>query len=700
MRRQLLILSMIIYILSLSMVYHYYGIFIILLIGTLILFRGSKVPFVFIILIVTLILCSYFFKTSLNEENYVYEGRVVSRSIFQEDKYYLDINNDIRNIIIDYPPVDLKDGDYIKVRGKIERIDTESSLNKFNYGLYLAGKNFFYELSIDEIIERDSERSTLRYRLLRKIYSHLKNKFGVEGDLVFTMLLGIKEILDSETKEIFNIFGLTHLLVVSGLHVSIISNSFENLLSRLKIYYYIRKIFVFILLGIIAFLAGFHISIMRAFGQKIIKEINIITNNTYDSMSAIALLNIIFLIYNPYYCSYISYQLSFLAAFALAQEDDILHVYRVYLGILPIILTINSQVNILTIPFNIIMIFIMGWLLPLTALSAVVPFKLILLDNGIKYIYSLITEILRYISKIEFLSIDLFYCSTLVVVSYYCLFFIYFLIKENESLYLKIQSYRPYIIALSLCVIMILNNMYQDLMEDTIFFFDVGNGDSALINYKNSKILIDAGSRRDVDEYLEYLGVKQLNAVLISHNHMDHYGGLRYFKDIEISYLFLNDDSILKNMDLLYNHIEAIYTGDVLKFGQIYLEVFNPTIEGMQSRDVNDRSHVLHVSIDGVKILFTGDITKHTEKNLMISEIDILKVPHHGSKDSSADDFLNDLNPALSVVSVGKNNPYGHPHSEAIDRLKRHSGLVLTTKEVGTIMIKIVNENTIKFKFF
>ncbi|MCK5762610.1 MAG: MBL fold metallo-hydrolase, partial [Clostridiales bacterium] len=277
---------------------------------------------------------------------------------------------------------------------------------------------------------------------------------------------------------------------------------------------------------------------------------------------------------------------------------------------------------------------------------------------------------------------------------------IYFLIKENESLYLKVQSYRPYIIALSLCFIIILNNMYQDVMEDTIFFFDVGNGDSALINYKNSKILIDTGSKRDVNEYLEYLGIEQLNAVLISHNHMDHYGGLRYFEDIEIGHLFLNDDSILKNMDLLYNHIEAIYTGDELKFGQICLEVLNPTIEGMKLKDLNDTSHVIKMSIDGVTILFTGDITKYIEKDSMISEIDILKVPHHGSKDSSTDDFLRDLNPTLSIVSVGRNNPYGHPHSEAMDRLERYSELVLTTKESGTIMIKIVNENTIKFKFF
>ncbi len=700
MRRQLLILSMIIYILSLSIVYHHYGIFIFLLIGTLFLFRESQVPIVFIILIVALILLSCFFRTSLNEGEHTYEGRVVSRSIFQEDKYYLDINNDVRNIIIDYPPIDLKDGDYIKVTGKLERINTESSLNKFNYGLYLAGKNFFYELSIDEIIEHESKQPTLRFAILGKLYNHIKNKFGAEGDLVFTILFGIKEILDSETKQIFNAFGLSHLLVVSGLHVSIIANSFEKILSRLKIYYSIRKSFVFILLGMIAFLAGFHISIMRAFGQKLLKELSIITNNAYDSMSAIAVLNIIFLIYNPYYCSYISYQLSFLAAFALAQEDDILHVYRVYLGILPIILTINSQVNILTIPFNIIMISIMGWLLPITGLSAIVPFKIALLDGGIRYVYGLIIEMLRCISKLEFLSVDLFYCSSLIVLSYYFLFFIYFLIKENESLYLKVQSYRPYIIALSLCFIIVLNNMYQDVMEDTIFFFDVGNGDSALINYKNSKILIDTGSKRDVNEYLEYLGIEQLNAVLISHNHMDHYGGLRYFEDIEIGHLFLNDDSILKNMDLLYNHIEAIYTGDELKFGQIYLEVFNPTIEGMKSKDLNDTSHVIKMSIDGVTILFTGDITKYIEKDSMISEIDILKVPHHGSKDSSTDDFLRGLNPTLSIVSVGRNNPYGHPHSEAMDRLERYSELVLTTKESGTIMIKIVNENTIKFKFF
>ena len=107
----------------------------------------------------------------------------------------------------------------------------------------------------------------------------------------------------------------------------------------------------------------------------------------------------------------------------------------------------------------------------------------------------------------------------------------------------------------------------------------------------------------------------------------------------------------------------------------------------------NDNSNVIYTELDGYKFMFVGDAGVDKEKDILdkynISDIDVLKVGHHGSKTSSGKDFINEVNPKYSVISVGKNNRYGHPNKEVLNNLE--DSKIYRTDEDGSIMFKIKN---------
>ena len=107
----------------------------------------------------------------------------------------------------------------------------------------------------------------------------------------------------------------------------------------------------------------------------------------------------------------------------------------------------------------------------------------------------------------------------------------------------------------------------------------------------------------------------------------------------------------------------------------------------------NDNSNVIYTEIDGYKFMFMGDASITTEKEIMskynLSNIDVLKVGHHGSRTSSSKEFINEISPKYSVISVGKNNRYGHPNKEVLDNL--NDSKVYRTDQDGSIMFKIKN---------
>ena len=240
-------------------------------------------------------------------------------------------------------------------------------------------------------------------------------------------------------------------------------------------------------------------------------------------------------------------------------------------------------------------------------------------------------------------------------------------------------------------------------------FLDVGQGDSALVTMPDgTTLLVDGGGNTTeaarrigetvVSEYLWWRGLSEVDYVLATHADADHIDGLNdVLKNFRVRSALVarrpaNDPEFLKFSQTLMatnTHAEVIHAGDVIHFGAVEVSVLWPPSAGEQS--TNNDSIVLRLKFGEHSILLTGDIEKLAERALVESNQDlnatVVKVPHHGSKTSSTDDFVRATKPNLAIIPVGRNSMFGHPHPEVVQRWQANGATVLTTGECGTITI-------------
>ncbi len=243
----------------------------------------------------------------------------------------------------------------------------------------------------------------------------------------------------------------------------------------------------------------------------------------------------------------------------------------------------------------------------------------------------------------------------------------------------------------------------------TIYFLDVGQADCSLLLFPDNTVaLIDAGNKQDgnkVAEYIKGLGVKTINYFVLTHPHEDHIGGaVDIFKEFKVEMVcmpaigkdYLPDTAVYKNtMDAVAKEkCRELYLNSstaIVEKEDYSITALSPAKNSIFS-DMNDYSLTLLVNCFSNTILFTGDAEKPAELDMMNSglnlDADILKVGHHGSGNSSTTDFLKKVTPQVSIISCGKGNSYGHPHSDAIDRLIKSGSKVYRTDTVGTIIAK------------
>lgn len=232
---------------------------------------------------------------------------------------------------------------------------------------------------------------------------------------------------------------------------------------------------------------------------------------------------------------------------------------------------------------------------------------------------------------------------------------------------------------------------------------DIGQGDSILIQTPEGlNILVDAG----IDNTVLYeLGKvlpwwdRQIDILIMTHSDLDHYGGFNgVLEKYDVKQFWSSGDQSnatwfkdLQNKLSDQINIKQINRGNIFKLSEdLSLEVIWPPVDHELER--NAASVVLYLKYLDKKILLTGDISVREEEELVtlgLEDIDILKVAHHGSRDSSASSFLDKLQPEVCLISAGLDNSFNHPHPEAISRLESVGCDVLTTITEGRIAIRL-----------
>lgn len=245
-----------------------------------------------------------------------------------------------------------------------------------------------------------------------------------------------------------------------------------------------------------------------------------------------------------------------------------------------------------------------------------------------------------------------------------------------------------------------------------ITFINVGQGDGILIHGDNgTKVMVDGGSTSEkqvakncIVPYLKAEGIGTIDYSIITHTDKDHISGIMEIiennnsnririKNLVMPDINMKDDTYneliekakLKKINVLY-----IKKGDTLSLGKTKIKCMYPETTTTAS-DKNDYCTVLSVKNKTSKILLTGDISKEIEEKIkddIEENYTVLKVAHHGSNYSSSEKFLKKVNPKYSIISVGKNNSYGHPGNETMERLRKQGGVIYRTDEKGGITIR------------
>lgn len=232
-----------------------------------------------------------------------------------------------------------------------------------------------------------------------------------------------------------------------------------------------------------------------------------------------------------------------------------------------------------------------------------------------------------------------------------------------------------------------------------VYYIDVGQADSILVMNEKQSLLIDAGNNEDGDMVVNFIkdkGITKLDYIIGTHPHEDHIGGMDDVInniDVDKSYLPAIQTNTKTYQDVLQaikdknKKINSLKKGDKFNIGEAEFEVMTDSI--LDKNNLNLSSNIIRMVFNGTSFLFTGDAETENEKSITWEQTDILKVGHHGSTTSTSQKFLNQIKPKYAIISVGKNNDYGHPKEKILERLKNEGAEIYRTDECGTIEITV-----------
>ncbi len=251
-----------------------------------------------------------------------------------------------------------------------------------------------------------------------------------------------------------------------------------------------------------------------------------------------------------------------------------------------------------------------------------------------------------------------------------------------------------------------------DVQPLEIIFLDIGQGDSILIQKGTKQVLIDGGPSgktelAELGKYLPYFD-REIDIVVATHPDRDHIGGLvDVARNYSIGAVFTTgaekDTATFQAWQDVLNFrkiktLEAL-EGDKVELGEIKFNIIFPDSPVDPSvGDANNKSIVARLDYGENSFLFTGDIEDSAEREILTGgenvDVDFLKVAHHGSKNSSSDEFLDAVSPDEAIISVGANNSYGHPTDETLQRLAKHDIKVYRKDENGDVVYKCKNQSS------
>lgn len=636
-------------------------------------------------------------------------------------------------------------GNEIVITGKYNEPDGRRNYKGFNYKEYLKTKEIY------GIIECESEVQVVKNKNLNFIQLAINNlsikiKQNLDKillkdtkDLAVGILLGVSSDIDSEVKQNFRDCNLSHMLAISGSHLTYLILGLNLLLNKKILGIRKCKVITIIIIIIFMLIVNMSSSIVRAGICTIISILGTLIYRKSDSYTAIAISLLFSLIKNPFSLFNIGLQLSYLATLGIIIFYTMLSKIKISEGKLKkyiienIISTLSANILILpittyyfnTIPTNFLLSnLVAGPVLGIslifeliTVFISFISIKLAQIPGAVVNVcLILLTKITKIISKIPNITVVTPKIASVILI--YIIILNVWLYTNKKNIYKNLKISR--LLCILIIIILIINflNIERTMR---IYFIDVGQGDSSLICTPTGKnILIDGGGSRTPEKYdvgekvlLPYLldrRIKKLDYIIVSHFDADHAQGIETVIDkIKVKNIVVSRqasqsveyDKIIKMCKEKKIKIIDAKRGEKIVIDKYaYFDILHPgdilLDDGKGGLNANAIVAKLNYKMDNklFTVLFTGDIEYDAEQELVKEygnklKSDILKVAHHGSKTSSSQEFINLVKPEIALIGVGKDNTFGHPNYGVIEKLKKIKAKIYRTDLDGEIIIKM-----------
>lgn len=728
--------------------------------------------------ILPFILClGYFLPTYYNSNNQLnnkflncsvhYQGRIVNviqKSSFKEI-YLADIMVSKERKKMYISQLLLQDtsegqyiiGDWVAGQGDITEFEAASNPGQFDTKAFYEAKGIRYRVWKGKIIRKVSGENQM-YRWLTWFKESVGHVYDLilpkeDSQILQAMVLGEKGELDSEIKNLYQKAGISHILAISGLHVSMIGLFLFRLLKKVGLHHNIASLGCMILIYLYGLMTGFSVSTSRAVIMMCLALSACLFSRSYDSKSAVAASGLFILFQEPYQLFQCGFQLSFAAVagalwfypFCLDYLSVLFPDFQNRISILEKSEYYNIKVlvwkltkgfrNSLLVSCSIQMITlpVLAWhyfefaslapvlnlfILPLSSLLILLailaggagifflPIARFLGGSihGILSFYHFLCELFQ---KVPFQNIITGRPKGVQVLVYVALLIAFGILGKKKN------GKRAGLLLPFALLILFLRIPVSELK---VTMLDVGQGDGIFMkNEKGITFLVDGGSTsvKQVGNYrivpfLKFSGIRKINYCMLTHLDEDHINGvqemIRESKEsgsIQIANLVLPH---LKEADEAYDNMvhEAKMAGIRVRYmepgqqivsGRLKLTCLHPSYS-FTADDRNSLSLVLELSYDAFRMLLTGDVDETGEKKILADgrlkgTYSVLKIAHHGSRYSSCEEWLDKVNPRIAFISCGCGNRYGHPHKELLERLKERNIKVYRTDLQGTVTFVI-----------
>ncbi len=630
-------------------------------------------------------------------------------------------------------------GNTIKCKGNATGFQSARNPGNFNAKKYYATRGIYVQLKAEqmEILDRkvDPIRNSL-FKLRVAWKSLLFDQMGERyGSIMTAMLTGEKSELDKETAKLYQQVGVSHILAISGLHMSFIGLGMYKLLRKSGQSFVSAGTESFLVLVIYTLLTGCGVSSVRALIMFLIRMVAEMTGRDYDLATSMGVTAFVMCLWEPLYLLDEGFLLSYAALFGIAVivpcmqgyfqpknkvTKAILSGIAIQLSLLPVLLYFYAEFSLYAVLVNSLILPGMSLVLGSGIAGSLVG---IFWEEGARAVfgickcvlwwYELLGRGVRNLPKSIVITGQPMFIGVCIYYGILCIF-CYGVIQSIEC---KIKLKKGRITAM---LVMVLSSVLtvscvlpqRENGQLVVTMLDVGQGDGIYIKTPSGQnLFVDGGSSnvtnvgtQRIGTFLKSKGVRKLDYVMISHGDSDHKNGIEELLEeqpygIQICNLLLPPKSVwdegIEKLALLAKlngtSVQEFEEGQKMEEGLFCIECLAPGKE-YGGTSGNEASMVFELRYRAFRMLFTGDLEGIGEKELeqsgKLHKCSVLKVAHHGSKNSTSEQFMEEVKPSIALISSGINNRYGHPDYETLQRLKKYGCHIFQTQKKGAITLK------------